>query len=594
MVITATALPDVRADAPPSPPHRRLPIVDLVAVVLFVAAGIWLTAALWRVPAGATIIANEDDQAFFEWMLAHAAHALTHGESPLFAGEMNTPAGVNLMANTSILGFALPLAPVTLLGGPALTFTLITTLALIGTPLAWYFVLSRHLVRNRWAALAAAAFCGYAPGLAAQAQGHPNLVAQMLVPVIFWCVVRIHHSPVRRGLILGLLVAYQFFINEEVLFLLAQALAIAVLVTLAGTPRRLLRHWRGYLGGLALAGAVAGVLLAYPMYVQFTGPQSYHGVPKIVGSSFGLDVLSYVSFPPTTAFGTNPGAEQLATNPVEANSFFGWPLLVVLALLVLWQVRTLAVRVALAVAAWFTVLSFGAYPEVDGHPLGPAGPWRELIKIPLFDSVVPARMGLAVIPAFGVIIAVSLDRLLSRDRRRWWPVRVAAAAAVLFALVPLAPRPLAVRPKTPMPKFLADGAWRAYVPSGTSLMYADVTSHGDIVAMRWAAASGLDFALARGYFLGPDPRSPERIAMFSTLYTTTSMRMMMAARTGRPSRIHSLDVSGATNDFEYWKVGAIFLPDGTPNAGAIETTVRRLVGRPGVRVDDALVWRIAS
>ncbi|NUT08601.1 MAG: hypothetical protein HOV76_34545 [Hamadaea sp.] len=593
MVVTATTHADPHLEAQPS--HvRRLLSVDVVAVILFLAAGVWFTAALWRDPS-ATITANREDQAFFEWLLAHAAHAVTHGQSLLFASELNTPAGVNLMANTSILGLALPLAPVTLLGGPAVTFTLILTLALVGTPIAWYFVFSRQLVGNRWAALAAAAFCGYAPGIMAQAQAHPNLVAQFLVPVIFWCVVRLHLAPVRRGLILGLLVAYQFFINEEVLFLLAQALAITVLVTLAGTPRLILASWRRSLGGLAVTAAVAVVLLAYPMYVQFAGPQSYHGIPAIVSRSFSLDALSYVSFPPVTAFGENPGGAKLAINATETNSFFGWPLLVVLGLLALWQIRTLAIRVALAIAVWFTVLSFGAYPKLDGHRIGPPGPWHELIKLPLFDSVVPARMGLAVIPALGVIIAVSLDRLLRRRERRWtWPLRVAAAAAVLFALVPLAPRPLAVSSSTPMPRFLADGAWRAYTPPGTSLMYADPSWVGDVVAMRWAATSGLDFALARGYFLGPDPRSADRIAMFSTPHTTTSARMRTAAKTGQVPRIGSLEVAGAANDFDYWKVGAIFLPDGTPNAAALAETIRLLVGRPGERVDDVLVWRIAS
>ncbi|MCP2325337.1 hypothetical protein HDA40_003844 [Hamadaea flava] len=596
MVITATAHADPQVEAP-SPPRRRpwSEPVDLVAIALFAAAGSWLTAGLWRDPAAATVTVNRDDQAFFEWVLAHAAHALTHGQSVFFASEMNTPAGVNLMANTSILGFAVPLAPVTLLGGPGLTFTLILTLALITTPIAWYYVLSRHVVANRWAALAAAAFCGYAPGLAAQAQGHPNLVAQALVPVIFWCVVRLHLQPVRRGLILGLLVAYQFFVNEEVLFLLAQAVAITVLVTLAGTPRRIFQPGRRYLAGLAVAGAVAFALLAYPLYVQFAGPQSYRGVPPIVGRTFGLDVLSYVSFPPVTAYGQHPGVAKLAINPVEANSFFGWPLLIMLGLLAVWQVRVLAVRVAAATAVWFAVLSFGAYPKLDGHRIGPPGPWHELIKVPLFDSVVPARMGLAVIPALGVIIAVSLDRLLRRGgRRRWWPVRAAAAAAVLFSLVPLAPRPVAVSPATPMPRFLADGTWRAYAPPGTSLMYADATSRGDVIAMRWAATAGLDFTLARGYFLGPDPRSADREAIFSTPHTTTSIRIMTAAKTGRVPRIHSLDVSGAANDLDYWKVGAIFLPDGTPNGAVLAATIQRLVGRPGERAGDVLVWRIAS
>ncbi len=43
----------------------------------------------------------------------------THGENPLFTPQLNAPDGVNLMANTGLLGLTVPLVPVTLLFGPA-------------------------------------------------------------------------------------------------------------------------------------------------------------------------------------------------------------------------------------------------------------------------------------------------------------------------------------------------------------------------------------------------------------------------------------------------------------------------------------------
>jgi hypothetical protein len=59
---------------------------------------------------------------------------------------MNAPNGVNLMANTGLLGLTVPLVPVTLLFGPVVTFTIMLTGGLAATAWAWYHVLSRHIV----------------------------------------------------------------------------------------------------------------------------------------------------------------------------------------------------------------------------------------------------------------------------------------------------------------------------------------------------------------------------------------------------------------------------------------------------------------
>src|SRR3974390_1244843 len=107
---------------------------DPAAVVVYLALAFWVTYRLWR-NTGALAPANGPDVRFFEWALIHATRIFTHGENPFFTPQMNAPDGVNLMANTGLLGLAVPLVPVTLPFGPAVAFTVMLTGGLTAT--AW-------------------------------------------------------------------------------------------------------------------------------------------------------------------------------------------------------------------------------------------------------------------------------------------------------------------------------------------------------------------------------------------------------------------------------------------------------------------------
>ena len=131
-----------------------------------------------------------------------------------------------MMANTGMLGLTVPLVPVTLLFGPAVAFTLMLTGGLTATAWAWYHVLSRHIVGRRSAAFVGGLFAGFAPGLVNHTSGHPDLVCQFLIPFIVWRAISMRG--VRDGVVLGLLVTWQAFLNEELLF--QTGLAVAVFV----------------------------------------------------------------------------------------------------------------------------------------------------------------------------------------------------------------------------------------------------------------------------------------------------------------------------------------------------------------------------
>ena len=89
---------------------------------------------------------QDSDQMLFEWMLARAARAWSRRENPLHSDALNAPDGVNLMANTSVLGLGVPLTPVTLLFGSQVAFLVAVVGCLAGTATAWYVLLPRRLV----------------------------------------------------------------------------------------------------------------------------------------------------------------------------------------------------------------------------------------------------------------------------------------------------------------------------------------------------------------------------------------------------------------------------------------------------------------
>ncbi len=374
---------------------------DLTVFGVFVVLAMWIVAPYWT---GSRVSAyDRSDQAFFEWMLAHGAQVVTHFDSPIFASQMNVPVGVNLMANTSILALSIPVAPITLLFGPGIAYAFLLTLGLAGTAVAWYYVLSRHVVRSTSAAVLGAALAGFGPAMIAHAAGHPNIISQFLVPFLAWRVFRMREKgrSLRNGLAVGLLIVAQVFINEEVLFITAVGMGI-LLACLAVAHRRTVRpQIRPFLQASAVAVAVAGVLLAYPLWQQFFGPGSYHGLNADL-QEYGTDLGSFGAFGTHTLVGSLTNNIRLAPNPVEENAFFGWPMILTFIVGMYWlRKRPLAIGLGIT-GVLLAVFSLGKHLILGGSHKSIELPWYWLSKLPVFDSVVPTRMSLLVLPVLAV------------------------------------------------------------------------------------------------------------------------------------------------------------------------------------------------
>ncbi|WP_435054594.1 hypothetical protein [Micromonospora aurantiaca (nom. illeg.)] len=568
----------------PAPRRRRPRPVDVLVVAGYLGLAVLLTTGQWRRPE--RLFHQAGDQMLFEWMLARAARAVTGGENPLWSGALNAPDGVNLMANTSVLGLGVPLTPVTVVFGSQAAFLVAVTLSLAGTATAWYALLARRLVRSRAAAAVGGLFCGFAPGMVAQAGAHLHMAAQFLVPVILALVFRPATDRVRRdGVLLGLAVAYQVFLGEEVLVFLALAAGVfagAYALADRAAARRLTPVVARRLGVGAL---VAGVLLAYPLWFQFAGPGHYRGMPFHT-EGYRLDVVSFVTTARQSVAGDARRAGLLSPNPTEQNSFLGpfLPLLAVLVVVRLW--RRPLVRALAACGLLFALLSLGSPVVVNRHDTGLPGPYRLLADVPLLDLVVPARFALVCVPVLGVLLALALDRVRRGGVRTWAPW----AGAVAAALLPLAPTPIRAVPVPPVPAVVSGGGWREYVPPGRTLVpVPPVTGAAVSPAMFWSARTALAFDAPGGYFIGPRSAT-DPAARWGAPDRPTSLLLRRAAETGRVPPVGETERRQAVDDLRHWRAAALVQADSSPG-DPVRATVDALVG-PGRDVPGGYLWDV--
>ncbi|MEU2701803.1 hypothetical protein [Micromonospora aurantiaca (nom. illeg.)] len=568
----------------PAPRRRRPRPADVLVVAGYLGLAVLLTTGQWRRPE--RLFHQAGDQMLFEWMLARAARAVTGGENPLWSGALNAPDGVNLMANTSVLGLGVPLTPVTVVFGSQAAFLVAVTLSLAGTATAWYALLARRLVRSRAAAAVGGLFCGFAPGMVAQAGAHLHMAAQFLVPVILALVFRPATDRVRRdGVLLGLAVAYQVFLGEEVLVFLALAAGVfagAYALADRAAARRLTPVVARRLGVGAL---VAGVLLAYPLWFQFAGPGHYRGMPFHT-EGYRLDVVSFVTTARQSVAGDARRAGLLSPNPTEQNSFLGpfLPLLAVLVVVRLW--RQPLVRALAACGLLFALLSLGSPVVVNRHDTGLPGPYRLLAGVPLLDLVVPARFALVCVPVLGVLLALALDRVRRGGVRTWAPW----AGAVAAALLPLAPTPIRAVPVPPVPAVVSGGGWREYVPPGRTLVpVPPVTGAAVSPAMFWSARTALAFDAPGGYFIGPRSAT-DPAARWGAPDRPTSLLLRRAAETGRVPPVGETERRQAVDDLRHWRAAALVQADSSPG-DPVRATVDALVG-PGRDVPGGYLWDV--
>ncbi|MEV6849836.1 hypothetical protein [Actinoplanes sp. NPDC051411] len=582
------------AETPPSPavpvePGRRAR--DLWPLVSYAALSVFVMFRLWLDPNGRVLSGNKDDHGFFLFVMAHGERVLFHGANPFSDDRLNAPGVVNMMANTSVLGLSIPMAPVTHFFGPGVSVVFLLTLGLAGTAAAWYWVLSRHFVRSRVAAWIGGLWCGFAPAMISHSNAHVNFVNAWLVPFIVLQVVRLREPGRvwRGGITIGLLVVGQVFLNEEVLLFTALALGAFVVAYALSVPRRAMREARQFLAGLGVAVLVALVLLAYPLWWQFTQGGSYRGQP-FAPDQYVTDLASLGTFGRQSVAGNVTLARALSVSATEDDTFFGpfGLVMIIVSMVVLW--RSLAARATAIAGIAVLVCSLGTKLRVGSVVTPIPLPFGLLRHLPLIDLVSVVRFGMVAAVIAGVLLALATDRLTSFSARG----RRLFVAGLVLALVPLTPKPLATFDAAPLPAFLADGTWRQYVTGDHTLVTVplpEVTTGRE--GMRWAALTGLRIPMPRGYFMGPANPPGDLTGSWTAPPRPTSTMLRDIVFTGRAPVVDDQVRSEFRADLAYWRAAVVVLVPGAVHEDVLRSTVTQALGPPRL-VGGVEIWDVRS
>ncbi|HLI44152.1 MAG TPA: hypothetical protein VKU92_06750, partial [Acidimicrobiales bacterium] len=386
----------------------------------YLAAGV---AAWWHVftaGAGHTITSQGyGDPAQQVWYLGWVPHALGAGIDPLVSHAMFAPAGINLMANTSILFPALAASPVTVLFGPLVAFNVMVVLAPAVSAFAAWRVFCRYTSFEGGAFLGGL-FFGYSPFVVHDlTYGHLHITLLAFVPLVFALLDDIavtgRGSAPARGALLGLVVAAQALTSLEVLAMLGLVSVLGLAALALRYPSQLRPRLPRALAGFATAAAVAAALLAWPAWVLFAGPRRYRGT---VFSS----PESYVVWLKALVWPKGGGG----LFPQMWGAYVGIPLLVVvLGVALAWgrlRPRNGVLRFAVVLGLIALVFAMGRTAHLTPHlsthvPL----PDRVVTRAPFLSDLLPVRFAIVIDFALGLGLAAALgevrDRLAERRRR---------------------------------------------------------------------------------------------------------------------------------------------------------------------------------
>lgn len=568
--------------------RTRLRPADLAVGALFLLSSVLLYKGLWTDLDRAYLADSMQDQNQWEWFFGVTADNVAHLRNPLFTTYQGHPDGVNLMANTVMLGLSVPLTPVTLLLGPTVTWALVLTLGLTATAVAWYWLFVRRVTRVRPAAAVGAALAAFAPPMMSHGTAHPNFLVLFMIPVIIDRALRLCEPGaggrrlVRDGVLLGLFATYQIFLGEEPLLLAAMGMLIFALAYALARPDVARATWRPLLRGLGVALAVCLPLVAFPLYWQFFGPQSYHSV--LHGDNAGNSPLSFLEFSGRALLGDEERADTLAMNRTEQNAFYGWPLTALTFGIVVWLGRSALVKALTGTVLVAALLSLGQKIRIPFTDVVLPGPWRALAHQPLFESVIESRVAMICAPALGVLIALAAARIKDIEPRTHRAVGLVAIAA---ALLPILPTPQPVRERAEVPRFITDGMYRDYVAEGESVVPVPLPSPAEADALHWQSATGFGFSVPGGYFNGP--WGPERMGIYGAAPRHTSNLLRDVRYGGQIPDIGPQWRAQAKLDLAFWKAGVLVLAP-QDNDKALYEVVAKLLGRPGERLGGAWVW----
>ena len=559
----------------------------LLVLSAYLAAAVALTWRLW-LGLGTVSVAGDPgpaDNDLMAWFMRYAADAVAHGHLPaLVTTALNAPRGIPLMWNNSVLFPAVALAPVTLLGGPLASLTVLTTLGYAGSAAAMYWLLRRQGARVLAAGLGGAAF-GFSPGMVNAGAGHYGMQFALLTPLMIDAVASIisgRGRPLATGAWLGLLAAAQLFTGEEMLTDVAIAALVLVAVLAASRPSHVPARLGRTVAGLATGAAVALLICGYALWTQFRGPLAEHGTPWHI-ENHGNSPGAFVNPQAQLLFHTAASAAYAASHQAgsaEYVAYLGPPLLVLVTVITVWYWRDLRVRAAGVTWAVLEALSLGVN--------GPLLPFHWLQGLPLLGDTFPSRMSILADGAAAAVLAFGLDLARSSTPGTAGLLRRGAPTVVaVLALLPLVPRPVAAIPSARVPAAWGTVFARLHLPPDASALVVPLPYSQQGAAMLWQADAGQPAELVAGWFLGPNLSGAAADDFWGPPFTAGTVRCLDALWLGAAGTAGCAAHLRAA--LRYWHPDAVVADTG-PGTSLGRFLIKAL-GQPAVTGGQLLAWR---
>jgi hypothetical protein len=345
----------------------------------------------------------------------------------------------------------------------------------------------------------------------AQATGHPHAMIGLFPPIALLLgheiLVLQRFRPALMGGLAGIAAALQLLTGEEVLATTALIVGLgAVLAALL--HRSFVAERLPYVARATGAAFLSfAILAAYPLAVQFFGPQRVFGnvQPQDVYVS---DLLAFIV--PNHVWLHNGATCEIVShftgNSTEDNAYLGLPLLALFVVGLTAGWRRPSVRWAGLLTLFIAVLSLGPHLHVFGRTTPLWLPWAAVAKLPLMGNVDPSRLMLEAFLGVGIVVGGVLANasLASRFGR----IATTLLVAGFVAVVPAIP---ATSTPTSVPGFFQSGGAVAGIPAGSVVLVTPFSSRQSTDAMYLQTVAQYRFrmpegdAFTPGPYLGPHP-----------------------------------------------------------------------------------------
>jgi hypothetical protein len=383
-----------------------------------------------------TILGSGSDPFAFIWFLAWWPWAVSHHLDPLHAYLVWQPVGVILPWVTSVPFLALLGLPVTLLGGPVLTYNLFIICGPVFAALAAY-ALCLYVCRAQAASLIGGFLFGFSSYEMGQDIGTLNLSFTALVPcAVLLGLLRLDGRIGRRGAVAltVLLLCCEFMISIEIFATGILFGAVLWLLAFASLPARRHGLWRILFDAL-IAMPFVLILLSPFLKAMFADP-GFMKLPALWPYFFSAQIFNFVIPTPLTELGgalARPISKNFTGDPQEQDAYLGLPLL----LIIIAYCRKNFRNPETSLLPWMFVIaaiaSLGPRLLIFFTETKVILPWAAFMHLPLIASALPCRFALYVSLAAAVIAALWITGAgLPRQGR----LRVFAGCLACIALLP--------------------------------------------------------------------------------------------------------------------------------------------------------------